>query len=62
MEKQPPTGVIQAIVWWETVLAHVKLQECGLGEHLPVKVTTLLNEQVMLQILLAYHMTCVQYF
>ena len=53
MEKQLPTGVIQAIAWWEAVLAHVKLQECGLAVHPPVKVTTLLNEQVMLQVLLA---------
>ena len=53
MEREPPTVVIQAIAWWEAVLAHVKLQKCGLGVHLPVKVTTLLNEQVMLQVLLA---------
>ena len=43
MEKQPPTVAIQATSWWEAVLAHVKLQECGLGMHLPVKVTTLLH-------------------
>ena len=48
METQPPTGVIQATEWWEAVLAHVKLQDCGLGDHLPVKV----NEHVMLQIFL----------
>ena len=41
MEKQPPTDVIQATAWWEAALVDVKLQECGLGEHLPVKVTTL---------------------
>ena len=43
MEKQLPTVVIQATTWWEAVLAHVKLQECGLRMHLPVKVTTLLH-------------------
>ena len=35
---QPPTVVIQATPVWEAVLALVKLQECGLGVHLPVKV------------------------
>ena len=53
LERELPTGVIQALVWWEAVLAFVKLQECGLGVHLPVQVTTLLNKQVMLQIILA---------
>ena len=43
MEKQPPTVVIQATSWWEAVLALVKLQECGLGMHLLVQVTTLLH-------------------
>ena len=38
MERQPPTVVIQATTWWEAALAHVKLQECGLGVHLPVQV------------------------
>ena len=33
-----PTVVTQATTWWETVIALVKLQECGLGVHLPVKV------------------------
>ena len=37
-ERQPTTLVIQAITWWEAGLAHVKLQESGLGVHLPVKV------------------------
>ena len=37
-DRQPPTVVTQAIIWWETVLALVKLQESGLGVHLPVKV------------------------
>ena len=35
---QPPTVVIQATTWWEAALAHVKLQDCGLGVHLPVQV------------------------
>ena len=38
LDRQPPTIVIQATPWWETVLAHVKLQECGLGVNLSVKV------------------------
>ena len=38
LDRQPPTVVTQATTWWETVLAHVKTQECGLGVHLPVKV------------------------
>ena len=37
LDRLPPTVVIQATTWWEAVLAHVKLQECGLGVHLPVK-------------------------
>ena len=38
LETQPPTVVTQATTWWETVFALVKLQEIGLGVHLPVKV------------------------
>ena len=38
MERQPPTVVIQVTIGWEAVLAHVKLQERGLGVNLPVKV------------------------
>ena len=38
LDKQLPTVAIQATSWWEAVHAHVKLQECGLGMHLPVKV------------------------
>ena len=38
LDRQPPTVVTQATTWWETVLAHVKLQESGLRVHLPVKV------------------------
>ena len=41
LERMPPTVVTQAITWWETVLALVKLQESGLGVHLPVKVCML---------------------
>ena len=37
-DRQPPTVVTQATNWWEIVLALVKLQEIGLGVHLPVKV------------------------
>ena len=35
---QPPTAVMQGTAWWETALAHVKLQEGGLEVHLPVNV------------------------
>ena len=38
LERQQPTVVTQDTTWWETVLALVKLQEIGLGVHLPVKV------------------------
>ena len=38
LDIQPTTAVMQATTWWEAVLAHVKLQECGLGVHLPVNV------------------------
>ena len=38
LDRQPPTVVTQATTWWETVLTLVKLQECGLGVHLPVSV------------------------
>ena len=38
LERQPPTVVTQATTWWETLLAHVKLQESGLGVHLLVNV------------------------
>ena len=36
LDRQPPTVVIEDTSWWEAQLAHVKLQECGLGVHLPV--------------------------
>ena len=38
MDIEPPTVVTQAITCWEAVLAHVKLQEGGLGVHLRVHV------------------------
>ena len=38
LDIQPTTVVIRATTWWETVFAHVKLQECGLGVYLPVNV------------------------
>ena len=37
-DRMPPTVVTRATTWWETALALVKLQEIGLGVHLPVKV------------------------
>ena len=38
LDKLPTTVAIQATIWWEVVIAHVKLQGCGLGMHPPVKV------------------------
>ena len=38
LDRQPPTVVIQGTAWWEEILAYVKLQERGLGVHLPVNV------------------------
>ena len=38
LDRRPSTVVTQATTWWETILAHVKLQESGLGVPLPVKV------------------------
>ena len=38
LDRQPPTAVMQATTCWGTVLKHVRLQECGLGMHLPVTV------------------------
>ena len=55
MGREPPTGVIQATASLETVLALVKLQNCGLEVYLPVKVTALLNEQVMLLASISIH-------
>ena len=42
-DRQPPTVVTQATTWWETVVTLVKLQEIGLGVHLPVEVYMLLT-------------------
>ena len=41
LDIRPPTVVTQATTWWEIALAHVKLQEIGLGVHLSVKVCLL---------------------
>ena len=38
LDRQPPTVVTQATIWWETELALVKQKEVGLGVHLLVKV------------------------
>ena len=38
-DRLQPTGVILATTWWETVLARVKLMECGLGVNLPASVS-----------------------
>ena len=38
LDEQLPTAVTQATTWLETMLAHVKLQECGPGVNLPVEV------------------------
>ena len=38
LDRQPTMIVTQATTWWEIVIALVKLQEIGLGMHLPVKV------------------------
>ena len=38
LDRQPPTVVIQATIWWEALIALVNLQECGLVVYLPVKV------------------------
>ena len=43
LDGQQPTVVIQAIIWWEAVTALVKLRECGLRVHLPVKVDMMLS-------------------
>ena len=38
LDRQPPTVVIRVTTWREKV-AHVKLQECGLGMNLRAKVS-----------------------
>ena len=42
LERQPPTVVILATIWWETVLAGVKLMERGLGVNLPASVSQII--------------------
>ena len=43
LDRQPPTVVMLVIICWELVIALVKLQEYGLGVHLPVKVAMMLS-------------------
>ena len=43
MDTELPTVAIRATTEWEAVVGLVNLLEDGLGVHLPVKVTTLLN-------------------
>ena len=38
LERQPRTHVTQPTARWDAVLAHVYVQECGLGVNLPVNV------------------------
>ena len=50
LDRQPPTVVIQVTTWWETTLTHVKLQECGLGVHLPINVCMFLLPYICMHI------------
>ena len=43
MDREPPTVVIQATTEWEAVLALVCLQDRGLGAHLSVDVSYVIN-------------------
>ena len=43
LDRQPPTAVILATTWWEKAIAHVKLQEGGLGVNLPAGIIDTLN-------------------
>ena len=43
LDRRQSTVVMQAIIWWEAVIALVKLQEYGLGVNLPVKVAIMLS-------------------
>ena len=43
MDIEPPTVVIQATTKWEAVVALVYLQERGLGVHLSVDVSYVIN-------------------
>ena len=45
-DRQSPTVVMRATTWWEALRAHVKLQECGLAAHLPVKVCCYLTAHI----------------
>ena len=47
LDRQLPTVVIQATTWWETVFAHVKLQENGLGVPLLVNVCRVFSRNVV---------------
>ena len=38
LDRQLSTAAVEATTWWEAGLAFVKLQDCGLEVHLPVKV------------------------
>ena len=38
LDRQPPTVVIQATIWWEALIALVNLQERSLAVYLPVMV------------------------
>ena len=39
LDRKQPTVVILATIWWEKILARVKLMECGLGVNRPVSVS-----------------------
>ena len=55
LNREPPTVVTQATTWWETVLTLVKLQEIGLGVHLPVQVFRHIHKKhVNMYLALAY--------
>ena len=43
MDRQLPTVAIQATTEWEAVVALVYIQERGLGVHLPVHVSYVIN-------------------
>ena len=45
LDRQPPTVVTQATIWWETVIAVVKQKEVGLGVHRLVKVHMLVQSK-----------------
>ena len=43
MDREPPTVAIQATTRWKAILALVYIQEHGLGIHLPVYVSNVIN-------------------